>query len=182
MSVVSRSPAEPGMPAALNREAAAPVRGRWRDNRWQPDARRGKTRASRRRIRAPMSGYPRLSNLHQRGCRPNVWRRRWEVASPGNGDRNPHCEHDEHHPVEQIVDSVIVDAATGDHRIANAGDLRDLGWDLNARICAPIPGAENLIDPPALPFILNVCDEYGGGQDAHPIFVYPWRRSVADRR
>ena len=88
----------------------------------------------------------------------------------------------EHYPVEQIVDSVIVDAATGDHRIANAGDLRDLGWDRNARICAPIPGAENLIDPPALPFILNVCDEYGGGQDAHPIFVYPWRRSVADRR
>ena len=28
----------------------------------------------------------------------------------------------------------------------------------------------------------DVCDEYGGGQDAHPIFVCPWRRSVANRR
>ena len=25
------------------------------------------------------------------------------------------------------------------------------------------------------------CDD-GGGQDAHPIFVCPWRRSVANRR
>jgi hypothetical protein len=33
-----------------------------------------------------------------------------------------------------------------------------------------------------LPFILNVRDEYGGGQDAHPILVYPWRRFVANRR
>jgi len=28
----------------------------------------------------------------------------------------------------------------------------------------------------------DVCDEYGGGQDAHPIFVCRWRRSVANRR
>src|SRR6516162_10189475 len=28
----------------------------------------------------------------------------------------------------------------------------------------------------------GVCDEYGGRTDAHPIFVYPWRRAVANCR
>jgi hypothetical protein len=28
----------------------------------------------------------------------------------------------------------------------------------------------------------DVCDEYGEGQDAYPIFLCPWRRSVANRR
>ena len=102
MSVVSRSPAEPGMPAALNQEAAAPVRGRYRDNRSQPDAPRGRTPTSRRRIQAPMSGYPQLSNLHQRGYRPNVWRRRWESPLQKSAVKRSVVGNDEYYPVEQI--------------------------------------------------------------------------------
>ena len=92
------------------------------------------------------------------------------------------CDTQTFTPAPASIGIPVLRRDPGDHRIANAGDLCDLGWDRTARIFAPIPGAENLVDPPALPFILNVCDEYGGGQDAHPIFVYPWRRSVADRR
>src|ERR1700757_4492872 len=50
---------EPVMPAALYRGAVAPMHGGWPDNRLRPDARRERSRGNRRRIRAPMSGYPR---------------------------------------------------------------------------------------------------------------------------
>jgi hypothetical protein len=65
---------------------------------------------------------------------------------------------DEDYPAQQIVDRAIVNALTRHHRIGNAGDLRDLGWDRNARIFAPVPGAENLVDPPALPVVLEGAD------------------------
>jgi hypothetical protein len=65
--------------------------------------------------------------------------RRREVVSPGIDDRNPRCGTDEYHPVEPIVDGMIVDAATGDHFIGNAGDIRDLGRDRKPRIFKPFP-------------------------------------------
>ena len=46
---------------------------------------------------------------------------------------------DEYHPVEPIVDGMMVDAATGDHFIGNAGDIRDLGRDRKPRIFKPFP-------------------------------------------
>ena len=36
---------------------------------------------------------------------------------------------DEHYPVEQIVHGSVINSATSEHLIGNAGDLRDLGWD-----------------------------------------------------
>jgi hypothetical protein len=61
----------------------------------------------------------------------------------------------EYYPVEQIVDSVIVDALTGDHLVGNVGDLDDLAWDRKTRIFEPPPAAQNSIDPPALPVVLD---------------------------
>jgi hypothetical protein len=56
---------------------------------------------------------------------------------------------DEYHPVQQIVDGAIVNALAGDHRIGNAGDLRDFRRDRKARMFEPFPGAEDFVDPPS---------------------------------
>src|SRR5215471_11942847 len=64
----------------------------------------------------------------------------------------------EHYPVEQIVDSVIVDVLTGDHLVGNAGNLDDLGWDRKTRIFEPLPAAQNFVNPPALPVVLEGAD------------------------
>src|SRR5215472_13556364 len=64
----------------------------------------------------------------------------------------------EHYPVEQIVDSVIVDAFTGDHLVGNASNLRDLRRDRDAGVFEPLPGAEDFVDPPALTVIFEEAD------------------------
>ena len=65
---------------------------------------------------------------------------------------------DEHCPVQQIVDGTIVNAATGDHLIGDAGNVRDLRRDQKTGIFEPLPGAENFIDPPALTVIFEQAD------------------------
>jgi hypothetical protein len=47
---------------------------------------------------------------------------------------------------------------TGDHLIGNAGNVRDLRRNRKAGIFEPLPGAENLVDPPALTVILEEAD------------------------
>ena len=64
----------------------------------------------------------------------------------------------EHYSVEQVVDSVIVDALSGDHLVGNAGDLDDLGWDRKTRIFEPLPAAQNFVNLPALPIVLEGAD------------------------
>ena len=90
MSVVVPVPREPATPAVLHREAVAPAHEGWPGNRSQPDARHGRTRGNRRRIRAQMSGYPRPSSRYRNGCTPNVSRQTLEAVSLGSGGRNPH--------------------------------------------------------------------------------------------
>ena len=65
---------------------------------------------------------------------------------------------DEDAPAKQIGDGCIVDAVTGDHLIGNAGDFCDLARDRKAGIFEPLPGAENLVDPPALTVIFEKAD------------------------
>src|SRR6516165_1520814 len=64
----------------------------------------------------------------------------------------------EDHSPQEIVDTVIVDALTGDHLVGNAGDLDDLSWDRKTRIFEPLPAAQNSIDSPALPIVLEEAD------------------------
>jgi hypothetical protein len=66
--------------------------------------------------------------------------------------------YDEHYPAQQIVDGVFVYAVTGDHRIGNAGDLRDLRRDRKTRIFEPFPPAEHFVDPPALTVVFEKAD------------------------
>jgi hypothetical protein len=61
-------------------------------------------------------------------------------------------------PAKQIIDSLFVDPMAGDHLIGDAGDLRDLRWDRKAGVFQPLPGAENLIDAPVVPTVLEEAD------------------------
>src|SRR6266404_4295467 len=65
---------------------------------------------------------------------------------------------DEYGPPEQIVDGPIVNAVTGDHLIGNAGNVRDIRRDRKAGIFEPLPGAQNLVDPPGLSVIFEEAD------------------------
>jgi hypothetical protein len=83
-------------------------------------------------------------------------------------DRNPFLQEtaieirivgdDEDDPAKQIGDGCIVDAVTGDHRIGDAGNRHDLGWDRKLRILKPLPGAQNFVDPPVLTVIFEEAD------------------------
>jgi hypothetical protein len=64
----------------------------------------------------------------------------------------------EHHPAQQIVDGSIVDAVTGDHLIGDAGNGRDVRRDGKAGIFEPLPGAQDSVDPPALPVIFEEAE------------------------
>ncbi len=65
---------------------------------------------------------------------------------------------DEHYPAQQIVDGSIIDAVTGDHLIANTGDLRDLGRDRESGIFEPLPGAQDFVDPATLTVVFEEAD------------------------
>jgi hypothetical protein len=47
---------------------------------------------------------------------------------------------------------------TGDHRIGDAGNGRDLGRNWTSGIFEPLPGAENFVDPPVLTVIFEEAD------------------------
>jgi len=64
----------------------------------------------------------------------------------------------EHYPVEQVVYDAIIDAMTGNHRIGNAGDLRDLRRDRKTRVIEPFPRAEEFVDPPVLAVVFEEAD------------------------
>jgi len=64
----------------------------------------------------------------------------------------------EHYPVEQVVYDAIIDAMTGNHRIGNAGNLRDLRRDRKTRVIEPFPRAEEFVDPPVLAVVFEEAD------------------------
>jgi hypothetical protein len=65
---------------------------------------------------------------------------------------------DEHYPAQQIVDGTIINAVTGNHLIGDVGNRRDLGWDRKTGIFEPLPGAENVVDPPVLTVVFEEAD------------------------
>src|SRR5882757_9333363 len=47
---------------------------------------------------------------------------------------------------------------TGDHRIGDAGNGRDLGRNWTSGIFEPLPGAENFVDSPVLTVVFEEAD------------------------
>jgi hypothetical protein len=62
---------------------------------------------------------------------------------------------DEHYAAQQIVYGTLINSATGDHFIGNAGDLRDFSGDREAGIFKPLPRAMDFIDLPAFPVVFE---------------------------
>src|SRR6266446_4034922 len=73
----------------------------------------------------------------------------------------------EHSPPEQILDHSIINALTGDHLIGNAGNVRYLRRDRKAGVFEPLPGTENLVDPP----FLTVIFEEANGEFDDPVTI-----------
>jgi len=65
---------------------------------------------------------------------------------------------EEHYPAKQIADSGIINPATSDHLIGDAGNSRDLGRDRETGIFEPLPGAENFVDSPGLTVVFEEAD------------------------
>src|SRR6202035_2236129 len=147
-SAISPAPKEPAMPTARCRGAVAPEHGRWHDNRWQPYVRHGRNPASRRRIRAQMSGCPLFSNRYRNGYTPMFRGKDGNPALQESAVEVGGVGGYKHYPVEQITDGEIVDTRVGGHLIGNPGHVGDLRSDRKAGIFEPLPGAENFVDLP----------------------------------